>query len=382
MHGKIILKPLVRTTPTIWSQMRLCTLRGALASNREVESWVLHDPRQWLGTAFHKVMEVADRVETGSEDAEHAWEAAVKQAAEAAALHPLDARYADPDRWPGYYLVRQRALASARSVNAERTPRPRARRGAGSGGARRLLEGRGGRLCGRPDHFGAGILTEYKSTLPDSAWPGSSDVIEGFRRQLRLYAVLVAEVFGSWPMRGRVLAANGQTIDVPLVKTECEAEAESAIAALNLLNGQITFGSVPDALATPSPSSCRSCPFQCICPAFWMWLKGGGRFTESDDVAMEGVLNRVELGQDRDLYIAYFEASAASHSAVKMQSLVLRRSIHRDLTTSPEGATWRVVGAKLRPDGRIRADLSTVVFDADELPMLVSCAALDSVPDK
>ena len=72
--------------------------------------------RAWLGTAFHKVIEVAAWPVTTEGDAEQAWTAAVAEAAAAAALHPLVARYAAPDRWPGYFLVRRRALASAQRI--------------------------------------------------------------------------------------------------------------------------------------------------------------------------------------------------------------------------------------------------------------------------
>ena len=54
------------------------------------------------------------------------------------------------------------------------------------------------------------------------------------------------------------------------------------------------------------------------------------------------------------------------------QPLVLRRSTHGDLTGSLAGARWRIVSAKVRPDGRLRADLSTCVFALEDLPDL-SC---------
>jgi hypothetical protein len=52
----IVLTPVARTTPTLWSHMRLCSLRAALSVNHEADNWVLHSPRAWLGTAFHRLM--------------------------------------------------------------------------------------------------------------------------------------------------------------------------------------------------------------------------------------------------------------------------------------------------------------------------------------
>src|SRR5258708_7770606 len=50
----------------------------------------------------------------------------------------------------------------------------------------------------------------------------------------------------------------------------------------------------------------------------------------------------------------------------------LRRAIPGDLTASPPGAHWRIISAKLKPDGRLRADLSTCVFALDDLPSVVT----------
>ena len=67
------LTSLPRMTPTIWSHMRLCRLRGVFASKHAAEAWVwvwvLHDPRGWLGTAFHRVMQASARPGASADDA-------------------------------------------------------------------------------------------------------------------------------------------------------------------------------------------------------------------------------------------------------------------------------------------------------------------------
>jgi hypothetical protein len=83
------------------------------------------------------------------------------------------------------------------------------------------------------------------------------------------------------------------------------------------------------------------------------------------------VLDRIELGQDGDLYTAYLTVHQPSIPS-GTQPLVLRRAIHGDLTASPPGAHWRIISAKLKPDGRLRADLSTCVFALDDLPSVVT----------
>jgi hypothetical protein len=82
---------------------------------------------------------------------------------------------------------------------------------------------------------------------------------------------------------------------------------------------------------------------------------------------------------DGDLYTACL---CVHQPAVKpgVQPLVLRRRIHGDLTASPAGADWRIVAAKLKPEGRLRADPPTCVFVVADLPSVVTAdAPLDPV---
>jgi hypothetical protein len=170
--------------------MRLCRLRGALAATHETDRWVLHDPRAWLGIAFHRVMK-AIRPGATPADAELVWNTAVAQAAAAASLHPLDSRFSIPERWPSYFLLRQRALASASKIASRARPTSDSRLACSASpetarGPERLFEARDGRLAGRPDHFDGHNLTEYKSALPDPAWPGAAELLDTGRNSYRL----------------------------------------------------------------------------------------------------------------------------------------------------------------------------------------------------
>src|SRR5262249_40532565 len=154
---------------------------------------------------------------------------AIGEAAAAALSHPLARRFSAPERWPSYFLVRQRALALAAKLVASRKPEgTEVRKAQKSEGlahrAERRFEARGGRLVGRPDYYDGQTLTEYKSSLPDAAWPGAAAVIDGFRRQVQLYAVIVADALGKWPVSGRVVAASGQTLDIKIDPAACSAE--------------------------------------------------------------------------------------------------------------------------------------------------------------
>lgn len=260
----------------------------------------------------------------------------------------------------------------AANAGRQRTTVPRSR----SISAERLLVARGGRLAGRPDRFDGRVLTEYKSSIPDETWRDSEAVLEGFRRQLRLYAVIIAEALGHWPVQGRVIAASGQSMEVPLEPAACEEEAADALAALDRLNQELDAGALPETLAQPSEKACGRCPFQMLCPAFWPWLITAG----SDglpEIAAAGVLDRIELGQDGDLYTAYLAVCQTSMPSAG-QPLVLRRSVHGDITSRSKGTQWRIVSAKIKPDGRLRADASTCVFAVDDLPGIVTAGTLSA----
>jgi hypothetical protein len=353
--------------------MRLCGLRAALAATPVADRWVLHDPRAWLGNAFHRLMEAMRRRATPA-DPEAVWNAAITEAVASALNHPLDRRFTEPERWPSYFLVRQRAFALAAKIGASRKPESaELRTGQTShtpaGGPERRFEARGGRLVGRPDYYDGHMLTEYKSSLPDAAWSGAAEIVDSFRRQLRLYAVIVADALGQWPASGRVVAASGQTLEVKIDPAACNAEADAALAALDALNGALNDGAAPEDLAAPAVSACSGCPFQIICPAFWQKL-GHDRLYGFTDAALEGVLESLEPGPDGDLYTAHVTARSASFHLNREQAVVLRRSVHGELAPSDAGSYCRLAGGRVRPDGRLGADFSTVVLAVPNLPRL------------
>lgn len=345
--------------------MRLCVLRGALSTSKDADRWVLHSPRAWLGTAFHRLMSArpSDQIET-----ERLWEDAIHELLGAASSHSLDRRFANPERWPGYYLVRQRAIASAvRSGKSQTTGVPPAKEVRSAGGAEVLLTARNGLLAGRPDSFDRHSVTEYKSTLPDPAWPEAASLIEGYWRQLRLYAVLIGER-ADWPTLARIVSASGQVLEQNLVRSTCEAEADAAVAAFQSMNQALQGGCDSSELASPGEIECGQCQYQAICPAFWSWCTSAS-WPRLREPAARGALESIDSGVDGDLY-AITLALEGRHGEGGSLSLALRRSVHGDLTGCTEGAKIRIVHAHVRRDGRLRADISTCVFPEAVLPEL------------
>lgn len=356
--------------------MRLCSLRAALSASREADQWVLHSPRAWLGTAFHRLM--ADAPLDASEAAAF-WDAAIAEIRTAASIHRLDSRFTNPDRWPGYFLVRQRAMASAIEqgcCTAGAHPRRPGGAKAPNQGRKLLLTARAGRLAGRPDSYDRVSVTEYKSALPDPAWVESASIIDGYWRQLRLYSVLIGET-RNWPMTARIVAASGQTLEEPVDRPACAAEADAAISALDAMNHQLEGSADIGVLANPGQVACAQCPFVAICPAFWSWCEANS-WPELREPAARGTLESVDPGIDGDLYAVKVSFRGRYGSGGPL-SVALRKSVHGDLTGCPTGTSLRFVFANTRPDGRLRADISTCVFREAEIPEL-RIAVNPSVP--
>lgn len=286
----------------------------------------------------------------------------------AASGHRLDRRFASPERWPGYYLVRQRAIASAVRIGLPpRTATPSTADGLPIGRAEVLLTARNGLLAGRPDHFDRQSVTEYKSVLPDQTWPEAASLVEGYWRQLRLYALLVGKTAG-WPAVARIVSASGQVLEQNVDRLECEAEADAAVAGLRAMNQALGHGYGGSDLARPGEISCGQCQYQAICPAFWFWCASAS-WPQLREPAARGTLVSLDPGNDGDLYAITLQLEGR-HGEGGPLSLALRRSVHGDLTACSQGAQVRIVHAHVRRDGRLRADMSTCVFSEDELPEL------------
>jgi hypothetical protein len=352
--------------------MRLCGLRAGLASCREAASWVLHDPRMWLGTALHALLATARHEHIPNLEA--AWDAEIAQFVQRIGSHQFDQRFSDPSRWPSYYLIRQRALSSGAELNAARRP-PGASVGQRSpmrSGTERRLIARGGLLTGRPDRFDTSSVTDIKSNLPDQTAPVGAEVFKRNRRQIQIYAAIIAESLGFWPRKGVISGASGETAEFSLVPSECDAEADRAVEDLANWNRARSSATKASDLASPSESSCSTCRFQLVCPAFWTWLaqRSPGGTPCRAPVAAAGILQSVQLGNDGDLQTVTLAEVVSAQPGMVAACLVTRRSIHGTLLPSLAGSECRIVGAEMRRDERLTADWGTVLMPTERIPQI------------
>jgi PD-(D/E)XK nuclease superfamily len=371
MAAQLTIGPLASTSPTLAEEMKICRLRAGLASCRESACWVLHDPRLWLGTALHSLLEKARHEHIS--DLEAAWDGEIANFVQRIGSHQFDQRFSDPLRWPSYFLVRQRALSSAAELNAARRPTGGiGQRSPIRSGTERRLVARGGRLIGRPDRFDRSSVTDIKSNLPDQTTPVGAEIFKRSRRQIQIYAAIIAETLGLWPKKGIIAGASGETAEFGLTPAECDAEADAAVADLAAWNSALSSAARASDIANPSESSCGSCRFQLVCPAFWTWLERNstGSTPSGAPVAAVGLLKSILLGNDGDLQTIALADVVSTQPGMVSASLVTRRSIHGILQPSEIGSECRIVGAEIRRDGRLTADWPTVVMPADRIPLI------------
>jgi hypothetical protein len=80
---------------------------------------------------------------------------------------------------------------------------------------------------------------------------------------------------------GIIAGASGETVEFGLAPAKCDAEADAAVAYLASWNSALSSAARASDIASPSESSCGTCRFQLVCPAFWTWLARNRRSSAS-----------------------------------------------------------------------------------------------------
>lgn len=272
----ISLPVIAATSPSLADTMRGCKLRAGLSRCTSLQPFVLGNPKAWLGTAYHKVMEQLPAILQAGGDsfsaADQVWNAEIARLEQEAAAHPLNARFGLATTWKGYFLVQ--ATLRLRIEDASAAWKPSASiAGASLQHVCREVEitAAQGKLRGKIDMLSGEELIDFKTgeIFEEDEITGTFVVKPAYVRQMRIYAWLAHSSTGRWVKRGLLYPLAGAPVEVSIVSTECEAEAAEAIALLDAYNTAVTAGSGMAAMGSPSQDACRWCPFKPFCPAFW-----------------------------------------------------------------------------------------------------------------
>src|SRR5205814_673800 len=96
--------------------MRICLLRAGLSRADGLSDLVLGNPRAWLGTAYHEVLEKVPEIDRQGDvdrDLDRLWTDAIARQYERVKSHTLDRRFGSPETWPGYHLTEGSVLRRA-----------------------------------------------------------------------------------------------------------------------------------------------------------------------------------------------------------------------------------------------------------------------------
>jgi hypothetical protein len=183
-------------------------------------NFVLGNPKAWLGTAYHEVLEKIVAIDLRHESIEDAverlWGRAIAAQQQRAAAHALDHRFGSPASWPGYHVARASVLLRAKELAAGASPCEVVVANAGRAEPAGIIREQeftafDGRLLGRPDVIRAGEVVDYKSgAIQEHDAAAQIDVVKAaYVRQLRIYGYLVKQKLGWWPKRGVLLPLGG-----------------------------------------------------------------------------------------------------------------------------------------------------------------------------
>ena len=254
-----------------------CWLRVAYASDPAFRNEVPGSPAARLGTACHRVLELAGAgqlprsSEPGWTEAFDAtWEHAIAAEEESARKHPLESHLPPAKRWPGYAIRKVRTRKLAAKLSGADAPRAAATPG-GEVELEQEHAGFEGKLRGRPDIVrrtaDGTAIEDYKTGSLYEAESG--ELKDSYRLQLLLYAALAEEVMGDGATSATLIPLEGEPARIEIKGSEAAEAAGEVISAMDSYNQAVAAGTPGEDLASPEPDHCRFCPFAVRCPAFW-----------------------------------------------------------------------------------------------------------------
>lgn len=373
--------PLIPTiSPSLAETLRSCPLQAGISRIKAVRSYVLGNPKAWLGTAYHQVLEQVWGLEPFDLESriEELWLNAIKKLQVQAEAHPLNRRFANPEQWQGYHLVRAFTLLRAKQALHFQPREPVARAPTAPVFREQQFSAMNGKLIGRPDVILGNEIRDYKSgRIYDEAPDGNQTVKQAYVRQLRLYGRLVQEQLALCPSRGVLLPMDGDAVEVPLDPQACATEANEAVGLLDTYNDQIQSSSTAADLATPSPHACRWCQYKALCPAFWehvnaTWMEG------LRNSCVRGTLVCAPRTIHNDKALSITLASMAGTTTGLLTISPLEASIHSNVASWQSGDVVCVVNLYRRNDGQLAPTPATVcVRELDSVTFGVTTATAE-----
>jgi CRISPR/Cas system-associated exonuclease Cas4 (RecB family) len=298
-----------RISPSLYEVLLGCPAKAAWYTQGERGKLAPH-PAALLGTAFHGVMEAANKGQFQGPQDERRNMARTKFDALAASAYSsanplLKTKFSSPEKLPFYNQQRELAALLASEVDLQVGSGTTGE--VGAGGAERWFQSSDGKLGGRPDLLdreGQEVIDYKTGYVPEEQ---GSVVSDREVRQLNLYAYLARES-GFDIARGRIIRANGRQASVDISIDQANSEAAKALATLDEFNALVDGSSFED-LARPAPDVCAMCDCIPLCEQFWNDAEDS--WMETTGVHVQGIVVDVQAGQVQGTALATLKIEAS-----------------------------------------------------------------------
>lgn len=283
------LPPVKTVSPSSASVLDQCELRFGLESQRPRITERIGSPFAALGTISHRCVEVSTQAANrplesyaAKSRAREIWDEMVAAQISRLESIPYNRHILNPEDWPGYFLHRARTIKRVVRILMS----------GGSVGSRLVeprLESTNFPIVGSPDRVDfksdGPVVIDWKSSLPtEGPVPGA------YQAQLELYAVLVEEAYGEFPVGGKLCTFNGLEVPVQLDRDNAFARADAATKSLARYNAHVE-SLAPEQMATPNTEACQHCPFRGHCTPYWV------EHPALDCLDFEGIISGIESGR-------------------------------------------------------------------------------------
>jgi len=257
-------------SPTIYSKLNLCQLRGILIANH-FPALLPTSPAAQIGIAIHKLYEQAIIGNVNSDkDIEKIWTNIIKIIENKMKKNPLESHLVPLESSARNFEVKK--IIAFRTVKNMMNNQKNGKK-TSYYESEKWLETDDGKIVGRIDLIkkkGNNIeITDFKTGRITNKETGDSTPKKEYKLQMRMYAALYFNQYNVWPNKLTLEGSNKQHYEVRFNPDECIQIIERAKNELDAINVLIKKGKKPDYFSQPSEESCRFCTYRPACEKYW-----------------------------------------------------------------------------------------------------------------
>jgi len=278
---KIEIEKLRRISPSSIRLLKICPLQGILTANR-VPNFLPVSPNAIIGSILHKIIESRHKgVVKSWEDYSAIWDFFVDEAEKKMMMAWLEKRFVPLSISAKMYEVKKRKCwnflspsllneISDNQFDSMQLPFSETKKT-----NEIFLESKCGGICGIIDTLddtkkGIKLIDLKTGEIIDEV----GNIKQEYREQLKIYASLYHENYGSWPITLEILDLSGYYHIIPYSPDDCEALFKEAKDLMGKANSAIqekgmVLLSSSAGIASPKPETCYYCTYRPICDSYW-----------------------------------------------------------------------------------------------------------------